>query len=222
METLNIFFYGYATTEARSHVDRHVPLTADRRYHGALDSLERPDLDELSARPGHQSVPIEQPDGTWIELDYDQLDRHCLETMNRIAADTGDPVLMFCTAPWYRSEAAENVILPFRLLEHVALALRAPEAAIGVIQPVAETADFEIQHWRDLDVPLEARVVSESEPVDALAQAAQELVARGASVIVLDCLNFTESHYEAVRAAVDVHVLLPATLLPAVIGATTR
>ena len=220
MSTLNVFFFGYNTDDARAHVEENLRLDVARRYHGGLDDASTDELAAMAATAGAQSVPVETPDGGFLDIDYAALDKRSRVKMDAVAAETGEPVLMFCTAPWDAAEGADRAIMPFRMLEHMALALRGGDGVIGVFQPWAETAGLEIEHWQALG-PVVSKIVEEDLPAPDFAAAAAAMVDQGATVLVLDCLAYTQAHYDAARSAVDVPIVLPATALAALLNTTT-
>ena len=218
---VTIFSYGFTDAKWQAFVGEHFRLETAVRYHGALDDLSDDQLDALRPVDGGTAVPIEMPDESWRNFDVDKLDRHCRECIDELAKENDDPVLMFCTAPWFEVQRCANVILPFRILEHTAISLMADGSKIGVIQPYAETAEHEIKHWQQHGVDVVSRIVSSyDDSTDALVDACLALESDGAGVIGLDCLAFTEEHYRAVRDAVSVPVLLPMRLIAGVVNAT--
>jgi len=85
---------------------------------------------------------------------------------------------------------------------------------IGVVQPDGITSDEEIKHWNSLGVSILSTTISPSDNTLAeLGEATQSLVAKGADLIVLDCLAFGRDHWRLVRELTGKPVILPISLL---------
>ncbi len=218
MSALTVMTYGFATERWKADVQAHMGLTMPVAYVGALDGLDQDALDALKPDQGEGDAPVQLPDGSTGWFDIARIDQRCHDLM----ASRDDAItLMYCTAPWDQLAQCSNVLLPFRMLESTALNLMDRSGKLGVIQPYAETAEQEIQHWAELGVPVVSRVAaSENEDLSILQNAAMDLEAEGASVIVLDCLYFTQAHYQAVRDAVQCPVLMPNSLIGQMLNAT--
>lgn len=218
MSQVTILFYAYATEQMIDFVRENFHLNAELSFCGALDDLDDGQVRAMAPSSGETGVPIELKDGTWVEVDTDLLDRRCGEVIEALREQSDNTIVMFCTAPWNHIAKFDNLVLPFRLVHGVATALVPTVGKLGVIQPYAETAEFEIEPWKALGVDIISRVASAESGVENLVAAAKALEAEGASVIVLDCLFFVEEHYQALRKAVKVPVILPMTLLAGVIN----
>ena len=69
---------------------------------------------------------------------------------------------------------------------------------LGVIVPIASQIGSESSKWRPLHrPPVFAAALPYAATPDAVVDAGKELQARGADVIPLDCIGFTERHREA-------------------------
>ena len=159
-------------------------------------------------------APVELDDGSWLFVDHEQIDQRARGVIDALIADGADAIVMCCTLPWHSLESLPGVICPSRVLEANALALMPAGGCLGIVQPLDETADEEIKHWLDLDVPLVSSTISpEENSLDELAEGTRMLVEKGADLIVLDCLAFTREHWDTVREATGKPVLLPMSLV---------
>ena len=220
MKPITLTFYSYFDDNMKAFIKANFPLNAEFTFRGALDDYSDDQIREMSAREG-EGLPLGLRDGSYVFMGPEKLDLLSRDIITEIQKDNSDTVFMFCTAPWKHILDFDNLVLPFRILENNALALMKKGSKLGVIQPYDETAEFEIQHWKELGVDVISRVAgSEDQDHTHLVTMAKELETDGAGVIVMDCLFFTEEHYRSVRDAVNVPVILPMTFLSSVINAT--
>ena len=100
------------------------------------------------------------------------------------------------------------------VVESTAMSLLPRDGVIGVVQPDGITSDEEIKHWNSLGVSILSTTISPSDNTLAeLGEATQSLVAKGADLIVLDCLAFGRDHWRLVRELTGKPVILPISLL---------
>jgi protein AroM len=189
---------------------------------GSQDGLSDADLRRLdTGEPS--SFPELLADGSTVFLsEKTVVDNVCIAA-EKLKQQGATIVMMFCSLPFPALRRA-GVITPAALLEHAALSMR-NRGSIGVLQPIKEVMEREIQHWKALGVPVvhayapplvpgspENPQVEESirnAPDEHLIKAALSLVEQGAEVIVLDCFGYGDHHRELVSAATSKPVILP-------------
>lgn len=84
---------------------------------------------------------------------------------------------------------------------------------MGVIVPVEELLTVQAQKWQILQKP---PVFSLGNPIhdsEQIIDAGKELLAKGADVIMLDCLGFNQRHRDLLQKQLDVPVLLSNVLI---------
>ena len=85
---------------------------------------------------------------------------------------------------------------------------------VGVIVPVEELLTVQAQKWQILQKP---PVFSLGNPIhdseQKIIDAGKELLAKGADVIMLDCLGFNQRHRDLLQKQLDVTVLLSNVLI---------
>ena len=85
---------------------------------------------------------------------------------------------------------------------------------MGVIVPVEELLDNQTVKWAALEhTPLYALTNPFWDSEAKLIAAGQELIDRGADVLMLDCLGFHQRHRDLLQKALDVPVLLSNVLM---------
>lgn len=80
--------------------------------------------------------------------------------------------------------------------------------------PIPELMDIQAQKWQVLEnPPLYALANPFYGTEDELVGAGRDLLARGADVLLLDCLGFHQKHRDLLQKALDVPVLLSNVLV---------
>mgnify|MGYP001420497603 FL=1 len=124
------------------------------------------------------------------------------------------PIVLLCTGE-FEGLTTEKVRLiePDRLLPPVFAALLNP-LQVGVMVPLIEQAQSELNKWKGLDKP---PVFAAASPYTAskeeLQEAARKLAHQGAEVIVLDCMGYSKTLRDICAEAVDVPVIASSTMI---------
>jgi len=147
-------------------------------------------------------------------VSHAKIDQQAKKVIANLKAEGSEIVLMCCTIPWRSLEGLPGVICPSLVMESTAMSLLPRDGVIGVVQPDGITSDEEIKHWNSLGVSILSTTISPSDNTLAeLGEATQSLVAKGADLIVLDCLAFGRDHWRLVRELTGKPVILPISLL---------
>jgi protein AroM len=193
---------------------------------GSQDGLSDADLRRLDTGEP-TSFPELLADGSTVFLSEQTVVGNVCKAAEKLKQQGATIVMMFCSLSFPALRKA-GVITPAALLEHAALAMR-NRGSIGVLQPIKDMMEQEIQHWKALGVPVahsyapplvpgspENRQVEESirnAPDEHLIKAAQSLVEQGAEVIVLDCFGYGDHHRELVFGATGKPVIQPTSYI---------
>ncbi len=214
MKNVDIMLYSRFSQPISDFVKANLQTTAQLTIHGALDGLSDATLRQMEAVPISKGVPVELHDGSYLYVDHDQIDHIARARIEQLQADGSETVMMCCTLPWPSLEDLSGVICPSPILEANAVALLPKGGTLGVIQPYEETCMAEIKHWRELGVNVLAQTVSAHEAShQPLINGVNLLLEQGADLIVLDCLEFTIEHLQAIRQITNKPVILPMSLL---------
>lgn len=125
-----------------------------------------------------------------------------------------DVILLMSTAP-VKGLSARNAILlePMRIIPPLVASI-VDGHQVGVIVPVEELLDNQTVKWAALEhTPLYALTNPFWDSEAKLIAAGQELIDRGADVLMLDCLGFHQRHRDLLQKALDVPVLLSNVLM---------
>lgn len=220
MNNVEIMLYSRISPAIEEFVRENLETKMPINISGALDGLSDAQLREIVAEPISTGVPVELHDGTCLYISHDEIDKIVRKRIDKLQALSDATVMMCCTLPWHSLESLSGVICPNKVIEANALALLPTGGVLGVIQPDEMTKDVEIKHWLDLGCKLVSAVASPEEPLETLKGAISSLIERNVDVIVLDCLAFTQAHWQLVRSVSEKPVILPMSLLGKVLDET--
>ena len=207
-----------------------VPEDTEVLVVGAQDGMSDKKLRALSegVEPGPYVDALS--DGTTVHLRKEDVIKNMRKKAEALREQGVVASMICCTMEYSELEDIDNLLIPSKLVENAALALVPKGATIGVINPLEETMDYEIQKWKRLPdykiVNLAAPAIVEGSPEAALlseeefaaaekrpVEAAKKLAEQGADVIVLDCMGFTKAHREKVSKATGKPIIQPQSLL---------
>lgn len=193
---------------------------------GSQDGLSDAELRRLDTGEP-TSFPELLADGSTVFLSEKTVADNVCKAAEKLKQQGASIVMMFCSLSFPELRKA-GVITPAALLEHAALSMR-NKGSIGVLQPIKEMMEREIQHWKALGVPVvqayapplvpgspENPQVEQSirdAPDEHLIQAALSLVEQGAEVIVLDCFGYGDHHRELVCGVTGKPVIQPTSYI---------
>ena len=224
MNKLGIILGNRLSQDLEAYIRGSLKTNAEMLIMGSQDGLSDEELRRLDN--GHPtSFPETLNDGTTVHLRQETVEDNVCKAAEQLRKRGASFVLMFCTVPLPALQQA-GIITPCPLLEHAALSVR-NGGAIGVLQPIEEMMEREMQHWNALNVPVvyayapplvpgspENAQVDESirnTPDKHLTQTALSLVDQGAEVIVLDCMGYQDHHRELVFNVTGKPVIQPSS-----------
>lgn len=142
-----------------------------------------------------------------IELD--------LQSVVEVLDNQGYDVILLMSMAELNNLTARNTILlePLRIIPPL-VATIVDDHQVGVIVPVEELLPAQKKKWQVLQRP---PIFSLSDPIHGseqeLIDAGNELLEKGADVIMLDCLGFNQRHRDLLQKNLDVPVLLSNVLI---------
>jgi protein AroM len=177
---------------------------------GALDGLEPGRRDSLLAGPGEVPLETHLRSGTAVGISRALILPRLLAAADDLAR-VCDRVLLMCSGEFpLLAEACPGVIQPIWILRG-AVGAAARDRKLGLIGPAEDLPEAPAQ-WRPYVPDVICAAASPSDPLAAAQAAGRDLAARGARLVYLDCMGFTEEHRAAVRDAAGLPVLCATTL----------
>lgn len=191
-------------------LEAHWPADVRVIHMGLLDGLDR---EEIAARfapkPGDALLTTRLLDGSGVVLGKPAV-REILQALLDELDDLGcELVALLCTGEFHGLSCKRAwLIEPDQLVPPVVVTM-AQGRQIGVMVPLPEQAASEGAKWKGLArPPIYGTATPYNDDLDALAEAARGLRARGAELLVLDCMGYTERHRACVRSASGLPTLL--------------
>src|SRR5699024_5499162 len=114
-----------------------------------------------------------------------------------------------CTGDFPSLITKKPILYPDKILNHLVKAVM-NEGKIGIIIPLEEQKETLIKKWTGFEVDAEAATPYEASDIRG---AASKLKERGAELIVLDCIGYSEEHKIEAKKGSNLPVILPRTLL---------
>ncbi|AZO80714.1 MULTISPECIES: AroM family protein [unclassified Bosea (in: a-proteobacteria)] len=174
-----------------------------RLHAGVLDGLSREEIDrDFAPEPGGALLITKLLDGTSVVIDRQRTERAAQTKLAALEAAGCSTILMLCTGHFesLRTERA-RLIEPDRILPPTVAAL-VQDAQLGIIVPLAEQIASEAGKWAPLARP---PIYAAASPYGgdglSVAEAAEALAERGASILLMDCMGFVERHRQEAAAA---------------------
>lgn len=184
---------------------------------GALNGLSQAEIAALAPGPGDPVLVSRLADGRQVRLRRFAMDPLVQAAFDRLAGRV-DLILMLCTGSLPHVKSACPVLYPEELLLRVVGGmLSGSPVPYGVITPAPEQVAEQKERWAAA-AGVEPAVVACS-PYQAqglaqnLAEAAHQLKAAGARLIILDCLGYSRRMKRAVCQATGLPTVLARGLL---------
>lgn len=186
-----------------------------RIHAGVLDGLSREEIAaRFAPRESSQLLITRLLDGGTVVIDHDATEAAAAEKVASLEAQGCTAILMLCTGTFHKLKTERAWLLePERLLPHSVAAL-VGDRTLGVIVPLPEQMESENAKWTKLSrEPIFAAASPYVDDKTALPEAARELRARGAEVLLLDCMGFTQAHKRVASEASGLPVILSNALV---------
>ncbi len=177
---------------------------------GALDAFTKDQIREILPQATGPLLVTRLRDGSEVKIGEDFLIPHlqrCIEELQRDA----DLLLLLCTESLPAFQSERLIIYPGRLLFNAVRALGV--GRIGVLTPAAEQQHHQSRRWREV-VP--SVIVEAASPYGTPEHLRESAIALGGSdveLIVMDCLGYSRSMKEVVKACSHRPVLLARSVL---------
>lgn len=207
---------GHAPREdITSTVTRHLPCHARYIDVGALDGLERDEVQRLySPGPGEESLITRLPDGFPVIVGKNKLLPRIRLKMEALRSQGCRFVLLLCTGEFHGLRCDGTwLIEPDRILSPSVAAI-AGNRQTGILVPLPDQTCSKGGKWDVLERKPFYRAASpflaDAKPLE---HASRELREQGAELLVLDCMAYTEAHRETATRASGLPVILSNALI---------
>ncbi|MGU3521652.1 AroM family protein [Enterobacteriaceae bacterium C23F] len=171
-------------------------------------------MEEYAAAPGEDVLITLLNDNQLAEVSRAKVERDLQSVVEVLDNQDYDVILLMSTAP-IAGMVARNAILiePQRIIPPLVSSI-VDGHQVGVIVPIPELMSTQRRRWQALQNPPHYALANPIHgSVDELITAGQQLISRGADVLMLDCLGFHQQHRDLLQKALDVPVLLSNVLV---------
>lgn len=178
---------------------------------GVLDGLEYGGiLAEGAPKPGEHALTTRLADGRSVvvgeDFVMDRMPQRLAELESRC-----DAVLLACTGPFPDLPHRRPLVAPDRVITHMTAGLAPSGSTIGVVSPLPEQQEDTTGKFQRR-IPGSGIITTSASPytspLEEFTAAGRELRGRGARIIALDCIGYTEDHRRTVAEAAGVPVVL--------------
>jgi protein AroM len=183
---------------------------------GALDLLDRHEIDSLAPSSGEQPLVTRLRDGSEVVVGKAAVLPHLRDAVARLEASGCGTICVLCTGEFPPLGRDALVIYPDRLMLHLVEALL-PVGTLGVLMPHAGQHEGMVAKWTTQTRSTVTAVASPYSAGDQIATEVRRLVEADAQVIVLDCMGFDRRMLDDARAETSKPVLLANGLVGAVL-----
>jgi protein AroM len=178
---------------------------------GVLDGLTTEQIALLAPDPDDDVLTSRLSDGSAVIMG----ERHVIRRLPTVIAELEgevDAVFLACTGRFPELAHTKPLFIPDYLIAYGTAALAEGMEAVGVICPLPEQAGFTLEKFAPRVGEETAVLVAAASPytgsAEELAEAARSLKSRGAGIIALDCMGYTEAMRGVVAAATGLPVVL--------------
>ncbi|WP_256977168.1 AroM family protein [Bordetella genomosp. 10] len=196
-------------------LDAALPEGVECLHLGVLDGLSR---EEIAARYAPRAdAPLlvtRLLDGSSVTLDKAAVRRDLDGKLAELQTRGCQVVLILCTGEFHGLDLDPAwLVEPDRIVPPAAAAI-AGDRQVGIVVPLPQQAASEAGKFAMLAKPPICEAASPyADGLDALERAAVALRDRGAQVLLLDCMGFTEAHRRAAARASGLPVILSNALI---------
>jgi protein AroM len=179
---------------------------------GGLDGLSESGLMAIMAQEGEAQLETRLRSGAAIALSKEAVLPRLIAAGQQLSREC-DAVMLLCSGEFPAlAQACPELIQPIHILRG-AIHAAARNRLLGLIGPESDLGEAPAQ-WAPYAPKVICEAASPYESIEAAVSAGRKLSARGAQVIFLDDMGFSEKHRTAIARVVK-HPVLCATTLTA-------
>lgn len=192
---------------------------------GALDGLSAPDIAGLRPEDAADTLTSRLRDGRSVVLGMPQLVPLLERAISAAEQEGAEVSLLVCTGSFPPLRHRRPLLDAERLLTRGVSALLQGCGTFGVVVPLAAQQETFAARWRSvLNMPVIAEAADpySGSAHETIPAAAARLAARGAEMMLLDCMGFTEAARQAAADRAQKPVLLARSVVGLAAGELLR
>jgi protein AroM len=179
---------------------------------GALDGLTADEIASLA--PGPEEVPVitRLAGGGSVTVSHGRITSLLRRALEDLVADGVPSTILACTGEFPEIDVP-GVLRPGTLMRRALAGYAECGYRVGVVCPLVEQIEVVERSWYDVGIPVQVAAADPYAAVAAnLAAAAARVVDDGATLVVLDCIGYTERDRRIAREASGAPVILARSL----------
>lgn len=196
-------------------LDAALPPGTRSIHAGVLDGLSPAEIARCHAVQTGQPVLVSRLlDGSTVTLNKATVRDTLVHKLTSLEAQGCSVILLLCTGQFHGLSLNNSWLLEPDRMVPPAIAALAGERQVGIVVPLPEQVASESAKFSTLHKPPIYTAASPyTDGLCALRDAARMLRERGAQMLLLDCMGFTETHRCAAREASGLPVVLSSALI---------
>ena len=201
-------------------IGRHIPPAIERIHRGALDGMSRAEIAaQFAPEPGEAALITRLHDSGSIQLSRHRMRERVQIVLGDLEQDGCDVILLLCTGTFTGLECRRAWLVEPDHIIPATVAGLVERRQLGILVPIAGQITSEAEKWGPLHRPPLFAAASPygDDGDDAVLAAGQDLRARGAEAILLDCIGFTERH-RAMLAPLGLPTILSNAIVAKAVG----
>ncbi len=196
-----------------------MPADLELVEYGALDPYTLQEVAERFAPTGSDDEVLvsRMGDGSQVRLSGRAVAKLLQSCIQQAEADGAAATLLLCTGKFPEFSHSKPLITPMPLF-HATARILAGGQKVAVLIPSPEQAEHSAARWRESGVEAVMAPASPYLDLGAVEQGAASLRDCGAALLCMDCMGYTVEMKRLAAAASGLPVLLPRTLMSAVVS----
>lgn len=188
---------------------------------GALDSLTNDTIASLAPMSDEHPLVTRLRDGQEVVVAKQRIVPFLQRAIDRAVADGAAVVVVLCTGEFPSLTAPVPLIFPDRLLRSVVDALL-PAGHLGILMPHEGQREMMLAKWQAAGRTISTATASPYSATADLEQQARLLRDRGADLIVMDCMGFSNAMKQVVARAAGRPTILANRLVGRIVEELTE
>jgi len=186
---------------------------------GALDGLRAEEISALAPRPDEPALITRLRDGSTVEVSEELVAPLVSQCLRRLEESGVEATMLLCTAGFRSLVAQRPLFRPYQLLRAVARAVLA-QGTLAVVVPEESQLPATLAAWQLLGLEVIGMALPPYHPsAEELSSLVAFLRSHQVGLVVLDCLGYDCATQDHLTRASGLPVLLPRTVLAAVLTA---
>lgn len=201
-------------------LDRYIPAGVRRVHSGLLDGMTAP---EIAARFGTERdgavLVTRLLDGSSVQLASRKVLDAVQSKLSALETDGCDIILLLCTGTFHGLKLQRSWLVEPDLIIPPAVAALVQRRQLGIVVPVEAQIKSESGKWAPLQrAPIYEAASPYTDTIETLCRAGQNLKSRGAELLLLDCMGFTEDHRRPLAETSGLPVVLSNALAAKIVS----